>query len=188
MLRHPARARASDRARPAGYPDSLEHELRLSDGRAVFVRPVLPDDRDQLRAAIAAADPATLHARFLGAAPPTSNEDLRHLVELDYRRRLAVAAFAEDGQGVAIARYEAAAEDNTAEVAVAVDPRWRHVGLATDLVHTLAEAALDNGIERFTALSLASNQDVRDLIRHSGAEHEESGHDGVVEASIDLRS
>jgi predicted GNAT family acetyltransferase len=58
---------------------------------------------------------------------------------------------------VAIARYEPAGDDK-AEVAVAVSPAWRHVGLAAALIALLAEAALERGVITFTASYLAANE------------------------------
>lgn len=170
------------------YPSWLEHDVTLEDGRVVHVRPVTPDDLGELRRAIANADPETLYQRFLGAAPPHTHASLRRLVELDYRQRLAVAAFEARGHGVAIARYEGAPGSTAAEVAVVVDPAWRHIGLATDLVNTLARAAMANGITRFTATTLAANWDVQDIVALSGAPYTKRQHGDVVEDVVEITS
>ncbi len=109
---------------------------------------------------ISGADPETLRRRFIGAAPSPTPELLHRLTTVDYVQRFAlVARDAETGRGVAIARYEGLA-DGTADVAVAVDPAWRRVGLATVLVHLLAQAAVARGIHAFSAEHLADNQPV----------------------------
>jgi len=54
---------------PPGYPRAYERELTLSDGRRVFIRPIVPSDAPQLASAIQAADPETLRRRFLGGPP-----------------------------------------------------------------------------------------------------------------------
>jgi acetyltransferase len=152
---------------PEGYPRSLEHRLSLLDGRKVFLRPILPTDLEELQRAVAAADPETLRRRFLGGSPPRTREEFQRLVEVDYARRLAVVALAEDGKGVGIARYEALTDTGTAEIAVAVDRDWRHVGLATALLQLLAKGAAANGIHRFTAEFFADNLDVTDLLEEA---------------------
>jgi len=43
----------------AAYPRAYERELRLSDGRPVFVRPILPSDASPLAEAIRSADPTS---------------------------------------------------------------------------------------------------------------------------------
>jgi RimJ/RimL family protein N-acetyltransferase len=154
---------------PEGYPRELEHRLRLLDGRRVFLRPILPSDADELARAVAAADPETLRRRFLGGSPPRTPAEFEHLVRVDYRRRSAVVALAEDGHGVGIARYEALGDTDTAEIAVAVDPEWRHVGLATALLRQLAAGAVAHGIHRFAAEFFADNLDVTDLLEEADA-------------------
>lgn len=136
----------------------------MLDGRHAFIRPVLPRDLADLRRAVERADSETLRARFLGARPPRSAQEFRRLVSVDYEGRLALVAFAPTGQGIAIARYERLANSDTAEVAVAVDPAWRHVGLATELVQLLAEGAVAQRLRHFTAEFFANNLDVADLL------------------------
>ena len=150
-----------------GYPVDLEHSTVLSDGREVFIRPIRPGDAYELRRAIATADEQTLHARFLGA-PPHDEASIRRLVELDYVHRLALVAFAPDGTGVGVARYEGADGDDSAEVAVAVAESWRRVGLGSLLLHELGVAAVRRGVHRFTALVLANNTQVLEVLRESG--------------------
>lgn len=153
---------------PPGYPRSCERELRLADGRRIFVRPILPTDAPALRWAIEHADAATLRSRFMGGAPKTTPEFLTHLTTVDYTGRLAlVAGDMATGQGIAVARY-GRLDDDVAEVAVAVDPGWRRVGVATALIEILAEAALDRGIHAFTATYFAENRPVAGLMDLAG--------------------
>jgi L-amino acid N-acyltransferase YncA len=145
----------------------LEHEAVLADRRAVVIRPIRPGDAAELRRALATADGQTLHARFLGA-PPHSEAAIRRLVEVDYVDRLALVAIAPDGTGVGVARYERTRGNDTAEVAVAVDPGWRRVGLGSLLLRDLGEAAVRRGIHQFSALVLADNAAVLAVLRASG--------------------
>lgn len=155
--------------RPEGYPADLVRDVTLLDGRKVQLRPILPSDEEQLRAAVAQADPETLRMRFLGGRPPQTDADFDHLVRVDYVDRLAVVAVAPDGTGVGLARYERLRDrPDTAEVAVAVDPAWRHVRCATELVTLLGEGALRNGVRRFEAEFFADNLDVTDLLKEAG--------------------
>lgn len=172
--------------RPDGYPRELERAVTLADGRVVHVRPVVPGDAAALVHAIRTADVETLRARFLGGAPPTDPATIRHLVEVDYTTRLALVAFGA-GRGVAIARYESLAEPpGAAEVAVAVDPAWRRVGLATALVRMLAEAAIARGIRSFTATYFASNVDVASIVDEAAVLHHARLQAGVVDDTMEL--
>jgi len=169
---------------PPGYPREYERQLMLRDGREVFVRPILPGDAPQLAAAIQAADPETLHRRFLGGPPRLTPAVLTRLTTVDYVRRFAIAAAdAATGRGVAIARYETVS-DGLAEVAVVVDPDWRRVGLATALIEMLAEAAFDRDIQVFRATYLAQNRPVAVLLAHAGGR--QLIHEGIAEAVVAL--
>ena len=179
-------AKAMPRDVPGGYPSELEQQVTLADGREVFVRPIVPADLDALREAIANADPQTIHDRFLGGRPPTDEQSLRHLTTVDYVRRLAIVAFDRRGHGVAIARYEGAANTDHAEVAVVVDPAWRRIGLASALLRMLADAARERGIARFSATSYADNIDVHDILSRSGLPHRRIGTGAVVDDIVDL--
>mgnify|MGYP000093588275 CR=1 FL=1 len=161
---------------PRGYPSGLSKDVTLLDGRHALLRPIRPDDGLALRRAVAHSDPTTLRRRFLGGRPPRSDQEFERLVCVDYNRRMAVVALGPDGPGVGIA-----------EVAVAVDPAWRHVGLATALVQLLAAAAVGNGLRHFTAEFFADNRDVTDIIAEAGAPYvvtDDSA--GVIAAEIEL--
>lgn len=152
---------------PRGYPVGYETSVRLADHRRVTIRPVLPSDAPELAEAIRTADPETLRARFLGGPPPLTDEVLAQLTELDYDLRFALVARDDKDRGVAIARYSALPADDSgevaAEVAVAVDPPWRRVGLATVLIKLLARRAIECGIDRLTASFEAENRPVSEL-------------------------
>ena len=136
--------------RPAAYPSDLEVQLPLEDGRTVLVRPVVPDDAPMLVRQLEHADPDTIYQRFFRYPVHLDAETLDHMTRLDYHDRLALAAFAADGEGVAIARYEII-EPGLAEVAVVVQPEWRLLGLGTALLEMLegaAAGAWDNQVHR----------------------------------------
>ncbi|WAL68943.1 GNAT family N-acetyltransferase [Amycolatopsis cynarae] len=169
---------------PGVPPEEFRRTLHLRDGRDVTIAPLTPDDTGRLAEALRDADPQTLHARFCGAPPHVTPELLRHLTELDYVNRFALVASDPDGHGVALARYEATGEPGVAEVALAVEPQWRRAGLGSALIRMLAEAALARGFTLFTAVYLADNRAVADLL------DEVHGHttiaEGIAEATIRL--
>jgi RimJ/RimL family protein N-acetyltransferase len=151
---------------PPRYPFDFEQRLELEDGRTVYVRPVVPGDAVLLAEAVEQADTDTLYDRFFNPAIRLDRQRLRHLTELDYVTRFAIAAFA-DGEGVAIARFEPAG-DGLAEVAVVVTPEWRRVGLATALFALLETAAIERGIHQLEALYLAENHAIKRVLEKRG--------------------
>jgi RimJ/RimL family protein N-acetyltransferase len=170
---------------PPGYPARYERLLRLRDGREAFVRPIIPADAAALAKAIVSADPETLRRRFLGGPPPVTDALLTHLTSIDYARRFALVAGEPSGCGIGIARYEAV-DDTVAEVAVAVDPGWRRVGLGTELITILAHAAMEHGIHTFTATYLAQNRPVEALLDHADGTGRTMISLGIAEAAVAL--
>jgi GNAT superfamily N-acetyltransferase len=124
--------------------------------------------------------------RFLGSRPSMDEASLRHLVEVDYTWRLALVAVSGEGRGIAIGRYEGAPGERSAEVAVAVEPGWRRVGLGTGLLVLLAFAAAARGIRAFLATYSGENYEVSRMVARSGLPHRTTVSRGVTEAEIDL--
>lgn len=165
-------------------PPGFDRTLLLRDGRRVWVRPLTPADAPELGEAIRNADPETLRRRFCGSAPRVTPQLLRRLTVLDYERRFALVARSAEGPGVAVARYEATGK-KMAEVAIAVAPAWRRVGLASALLHMLGLAALERGFERFTAVYSADNRPVAELLDYARGRRVIA--EGVAEAEVQLR-
>jgi GNAT superfamily N-acetyltransferase len=177
---------ASPHEPPPGYPRDFERRLTLRDGRTVLVRPIVPADQEALGHAFRTADADTLRRRFLGCPPSPTPALLAHLCTVDYRRRFAlVAADTATGQGVAVGRYETTAP-GVAEVALAVDPAWRRVGLATAMVELLAEAALGRDIHSFDASYLAGNRPVAAIVDLVGGAAGALIRQGVAEVEVAL--
>jgi RimJ/RimL family protein N-acetyltransferase len=173
---------------PPGYPLEYQRQVTLRDGRQVFIRPILPSDAPELADAIKTADPGTLRRRFLGRPPRVTPALLAHMATVDYVRRFALVAIDSGTQkGVAIARFKQTGA-GVAEIAVAVSPAWRRVGLATMLIQLLAKAALERGIHTFSARYLANNRPVAALVEDADWAGEQTTEHGIAEASLALGS
>jgi RimJ/RimL family protein N-acetyltransferase len=170
---------------PPGYPREYERDVRLRDGRRAFVRPIIPSDAEALAEAFRTADVDTLRRRFLGAPPPLTPDRLRRLTTVDYRLRFALVAGGEAGRGIGVARYETAG-DGRAEAAVVVDPGWRRAGLATAMIELLAQAALERGIDTFTATYLAENRPVTALVNLARDTGERLIRQGIADIAVRL--
>jgi len=173
---------------PPGYPQEYRRLVTLRDGRSVLIRPVLPSDAAALAESIASADADTIRRRFLGGRPQVTPELLEFLTTVDYTSRFALVAVGPASQrGVAIGRYEPAGQDGAADVAIAVIPGWRGVGLAGELLHVLAQAASERGIHTFTGMYLADNSPVAALINAADEPSNRVTSRGVTEFSLPLR-
>ena len=172
---------------PPGYPQEYRRLVTLRGGRSVLIRPVLPSDAPALAESIESADADTIRRRFLGGHPRVTPALLDYLTTVDYTSRFALVAVEPASQrGVAIARYEPAGRDGTAEVAIAVTPGWRDAGLATELLRMLAQAASERGIHTFTGTYLAGNRPVTALINEAGEPANQVTSRGIAEFSVPL--
>jgi RimJ/RimL family protein N-acetyltransferase len=172
---------------PPGYPQEYRRLVTLRDGRSVFIRPILPSDAPGLAEAIESADADTIRRRYLGRHPQVTPELLDYLTTVDYASRFALIAVEPASQrGVAIARYEPADQDGTAEVAIAVTPGWRDAGLATELLRLLAQAASERGIHTFTGRYLADNRPVTALINAADEPANQVTSGGIAKFSVPL--
>jgi GNAT superfamily N-acetyltransferase len=173
---------------PPGYPQEYQRLVTLRDGRSVLIRPVLPGDAPALAEAIQSADADTIRRRYLGGHPQVTPELLDYLTTVDYTSRFALVAVEPASQrGVAIARYEPAEQDGTADVAIAVSPSWRGVGLAGELLRVLAQAASERGMHTFTGMYLAGNSPVAALINAADEPANRVTSRGITEFSVPLR-
>ncbi len=174
---------SDDRSLGARPADELE--VRLRDGASVFVRPIRPDDKGAIREAFARLSEQSRYQRFLTPVNELSQSQLRYLTEVDHTDHEALVAFEpETGDGVGVGRYIRLGDGVSAEAAVTVVDDWQGRGLGTALCQLLAERARDQGIERFTALLLATNAQMHDVLASLGPATVLSRAAGTVEVEV----
>ena len=168
-------------------PGAVEDQLR--DGTRVTIRPITPEDRTEIAAAVRNLSPESRYKRFLGAVDALDARTLRYLTEIDHHDHEALVAFdAADGHGVGVARYaRAPGAADAAELAVVVADAWQGQGLGTLLVRKVIDRARDEGISQLTALVLATNTQMLELLEREGWRREGLPHDGTVELSFVVR-
>src|SRR5579864_4830096 len=149
------------------YPSQLEAEVATRDGSIVHIRPVRPDDADQLAAFLRALPDEDRRLRFFSLGANLARI-ARDETNVDYVRSLGLlATFGPDHQIVGHALY-APSEEGRAEVAFAIGRDFQGRGLATLLLGQLAQAASANGIETFEAVVLPENRRMLEVLRESG--------------------
>lgn len=140
----------------------------LRDGSSVLIRPIEPEDRELLRAAFERLSERSRYRRFQSALTELSDRQLSYLTTVDHHDHEAVIALDPDtGDGVGVARF-VRINDGVAECAIAVADDWQGRGVATELLDQLVDRAREEGIERFTALLLAENNDALRLLERLG--------------------
>ncbi|MCH7669472.1 MAG: GNAT family N-acetyltransferase [Acidobacteria bacterium] len=145
----------------------LRRRTELGDGTSVWLRPLRPEDRTLIRDAYENADPIDLENRFFNASFSLTEERLDYLTLLDFYERFAIICETEDGDPIGLARY-GVRDDGDVEIAVVVQPEWRHRGVATVVLQDVIDAAVRNGFTTVVGECLASNRGARALMERLG--------------------
>lgn len=160
----------------------------LRDGTPVFLRPIVPDDKDLLVKALERLSEESRYRRFMSLMTGFTTDQLRRLTEIDHRKAFAwIALHAEDPEEpLGVARYVRLPDrPESAEVAVAVMDEYQRKGLGTILLEVLAATARAAGIRRFAGHLLADNVPMRRMLGRIGAELRLES-PGVLEVDIPL--
>ena len=149
---------------------ALGAPIVLRDGSRVRLRQGHRSDKGLLLRGFERLSPESRYQRFLSARPELSEQMVRCLTEIDHHDHEAIAALDEKtGEGIAVARYVRNPErSDAAEVAVTVIDDWQQKGLGTFLLEVLGARARAEDIRTFTALMLASNQEMMDVLKALG--------------------
>ncbi len=166
-----------------------ENELPSTDDRdlaTVVCRPIRPDDALRLVRMFPRLSAETLYRRFFSPVVKPDLERIRYLCEVDHDRREALVALVGDDV-IGVARYDRDPQDpRQAEVAVLVEDAWQGRGVGRFLMRRLGEVAHRNGVRRFRADVLASNDAPVKLARAVAPMVEVSFADGETHLLIPL--
>jgi RimJ/RimL family protein N-acetyltransferase len=162
----------------SGAPDSTRLEIR----------PIEAGGKADLASAVEQSSGEAVYRRFLGPHGPLTTAELRYLTEVDHHDHEALIAFDQgSGDAVGVARY-VRTEGPSAEAAVTVQDDWQGRGLGTALTSLIAERALDEGIDRFTAMLLAENKEMIALLESLGQVKVIGRAAGTIELEVPLEA
>lgn len=148
----------------------------LTDGTIVTIRPLGPDDRDELRRAFEATSPQTRYLRFLRSMTDLSDDALSYLTNVDQKKHVAIVATVttpdlKAERGVGVARFVVVDDaPGVVEAAITVVDDMQRKGLGTILVRELEKAARARNVRRIRAQVLADNTTMRSILESVGAE------------------
>ncbi|WP_245906704.1 GNAT family N-acetyltransferase [Mycolicibacterium palauense] len=144
--------------------------IRLRDGTALLLRPVLPGDSARATSGHVEFSTETLYRRFMSARRP-SEALMQYLFEVDYVDHFVwVVIDEDDGDVVADARFvRDEADPTSAEIAFIVGDAFQGRRIGSFLMKALVIAAHVGGITRFTARVLSGNLPMRHILDEYGA-------------------
>ena len=165
---------------------ALGAPIVLRDGSRVRLRQGHSSDRHLLLRGFERLSPESRYRRFLVAMRELSEDKVRYLTEIDHHDHEAIIALDEKtGDGIGVARYVRDPQrPDVAEVAVTVIDDWQGRGLGTLLLEVLGARARAEGITIFTALMLATNQEMMDVLEGLGPVRIVDREGGTVEIEM----
>jgi GNAT superfamily N-acetyltransferase len=158
------------------------------DVDSLKIRPIRADDRQAFLEAFERLGELSRYRRFLTPRGPLTDAELSYFIDVDHHDHEALVAVEPDtGQGVGVARYiRSKVNPAVAELAVAVVDDWQGQGVGSRLAEALAARARSEGIGSFSALMLADNEKMLNLVKELGDVHDVQTGSGTVELIVDL--
>jgi GNAT superfamily N-acetyltransferase len=168
---------------------TVSGDLTLRDGVSVPVREVRAEDAGALRRLVDRSSERSIELRFFGPVRELSEERARSFAEVDGVDRFALVALdpEDEGEIVAVVRYEREAGTDGAEYAALVEDRFQGRGLGIGLTRQLIEAARERGIGRLHALVMRENRVMLGLLRSLEFPERQRWEDGLEHIEIDLQ-
>ncbi len=162
--------------------------LALRDGSEIVLRPVRPADKTLLAEGFARLSAESRYRRFLAPMPELTDAQLRYFTDVDHHDHEAIGAVDPvSGRGVGIARFIRLADrPRVAETAVTVADDWQGLGVGTLLLEALVERAREEGIVTLSAMLLATNHEMFELLENIARVRVVDRQTGTVEVEADL--
>lgn len=184
MDKHPDISKGTERDSAFSGDPSWKVVRTLRDGRSITIRPIQPEDRDELRREFERTSAETRYLRFLGVMGELSDATLTYLTCVDQHDHIALVATmtspdlkSERGVGVGrVIRLKRA--PHVAEAAITVVDDMHKLGIGSALAVELARAARARGIRVIRAEVLEGNAAMLGILEEVGAQRVDTGDQG----------
>ncbi|HYT96772.1 MAG TPA: GNAT family N-acetyltransferase [Casimicrobiaceae bacterium] len=143
------------------YPVELVGSITLQDGTTLPARPIMPEDAERERAFVHRLSDESRYFRFFYQLHELTPAMLARFTQVDYDRELALVVLEPTPKGeqiIAVARYVANPDRESAEFAIVVGDEWQNRGVARKLMERLIAAAKTRGLVRLQGTVLRTNQ------------------------------
>jgi acetyltransferase len=172
------------------YPKELEETITLASGRALLLRPILPEDEPALHAGFARLTPDEIRARFFVPMKRLPHLTAARFTQIDYDRAMALVLAEPDVPGKAdihaVVQLAADPDNQAAEFAILVEKALTGQGLGSLLLRRLIDYARRRGIGELHGEVLADNATMRALCRSLGFTERVLPETQVVRVSLRL--
>ncbi len=169
------------------YPSELAHDVALSDGTAVHIRPIRPEDEPVLLDMLARSAADDIRLRFFAPLKEITHTFAARLTQIDYDREMALIATSPgDGAMLGVARLIADPNGIAAEFAVFVRSDLKGRGLGYRLMTEILDYARRHGIKRVHGDVLRENTTMLSMAAELGFGVARSPDPMVVRVEIDV--
>lgn len=169
------------------YPQHWEVSQIFADDTRVLFRPSKLTDERALKEFFYSLPKDESYVRFVSTMKVFPHYDIPRLLNIDYRKEMNIVGVIGEmdvERIVAIGHYILDEESMTAEVDFAVHPEYARKGIATFLIHHLAQIARHNCAQKITAYISPGNEKVFGVFQKLGYLVESSFIDGVYEIRV----
>jgi acyl-CoA hydrolase/GNAT superfamily N-acetyltransferase len=154
------------------YPHHLNCTHTFKEGLLASFRAIKPSDEEEMRKLFYRFSDNTVYYRYFSHVKSMPHKQMQGYVNIDYQKTLSiVGTIVEQGRERIIAegRYVRLNDRPTfAEVAFVVDEHYQGKGIASFLLKILIQAALEQGIEGFSADVIYDNQAMIKVFEKAG--------------------
>jgi acetyltransferase len=172
------------------YPQELRHQIRWR-GRAVELRPIMPEDEAAHGEFLASLDTEDVRYRFFSVMRRLPHSELARYTQIDYDREMAFVAIGRDAEGrsqtLGEVRAVADPDNVSAEFAIVVRSDLKGMGLGRLLLDKMIGYLRDRGTAELRGETMPDNERMKNLARDCGFTVTPMRELGVVELRLKLR-
>jgi acetyltransferase len=158
------------------YPDQYLTTATLTDGQAITIRPIRPEDEPLLIEFHRTLSERTVYARysqFLSLDQRSAHERLSRVCFVDYDREIALVAERDDTTGgarqiIAVGRLVRLTNLDDAELALVVSDACQRQGIGARLMEQLLQVSRQERIARLIAYVCVDNRGMTRLCERFG--------------------
>jgi acetyltransferase len=189
-----ARPRAAGTARLAirPYPNELQREVDMPDGRRLLLRPVRPEDEPSFHRTFAQFTPQEIRMRFFVPMKTLTHVAAARFTQIDYDREMAfvLTDFGRAGttEVYGVVRMAADPDNEKAEFAIIVRGDTAGIGMGRLMMTAIVDYARERGIGEIWGDVLVENQRMLQLSDSLGfrRDYAAAGDRSVVRVRLEL--
>ncbi|MBI2311110.1 MAG: bifunctional acetate--CoA ligase family protein/GNAT family N-acetyltransferase [Betaproteobacteria bacterium] len=153
------------------YPTDLVREWTLSDGTAITLRPIRPEDAEMHQEFIRNLSDESKYFRFISTMHELSQKALVRYTQIDYDREMALLAVVREGGRdveLGVSRYVINPDGESCEFALVVADAWHGRGVGSRLMRALMDVARGKGLKTIEGDVLNTNHTMLKLMTALG--------------------